>query len=796
LEITVEMNKCKLLAIFSIAFLQLQFAAHAQDVNAAAKQLNQYNESALPEKLFVHTDKAFYMAGEIIWFKLYAADGFLHRPLDLSKISYVELLNKEHKPVLQAKIGMKNGAGDGSFQLPYSINSGNYTLRAYTNWMKNNGADFFFEKSISIVNGLKNMNQPVAPTELFDIQFFPEGGNLVNGMESRVAFRVISSAGKSISCSGAVLNERNDTIVKFASLRFGMGRFDFFPTSGEKYHAIVKINEKWVRKELPVAFSQGLTMRINDIGDEKIKLVIQNNTGGRTVSLLAHTRGFLKLAATYQLLNGKTEIEIDKKQLGEGISHFTVFDEHMKPLAERLFFRKPADLALKATTDALSYSERKKVTVDISATAGQQPIAGNLSMSVYLLDSLQTFENTDIRSYLWLQSDLRGNIESPAYYFNATGTEVQEAADNLMLTHGWSRFRWDALKQQQAAIPEFIPETEGHIISGTIVNKQNNTAVANTTAYLSVPGEKSLFTTSVSDKKGDIRFNVKNFYGGSEVIVQPDAASDQYRIDNIANPFIERYSRNIIPDLLLTEKQSSAITDHSIEAQVGNTYHADKQQKFLYPKTIDTTTFYGTPSNRYFLDDYTRFTTMEEVIREYVRNVRLEKSGDKFQFRLYHIDFGTFFDSDPLVLLDGVPVSDADKIARFDPLKIKRIDVLARRFYQNNLTHNGILSFSTYQGNLAEHQLDPNALIIEYVGLQLQREFFSPVYETEAEINSRLPDLRNQLFWSPEIQTDKNGRQKLSFYTADIPGVYGIVLQGITASGLAGYCTTTFKVTR
>jgi hypothetical protein len=788
------MNKRKRLAIFFIAFLQSQFTVYAQDVNAVTKQLNQYNESALPEKLFVHTDKAFYMAGEIIWFKLYATDGFLNHPLNLSRISYVELISKEGKPVLQAKIGMENGNGNGSFQLPYSVNSGNYILRAYTNWMKNSGADFFFQKSISIVNGLKSMNQPVGSTELFDIQFFPEGGNLVNGMESRVAFRAVSSAGKSVSCSGAVLNERNDTIVRFASLVFGMGHFDLLPAPGEKYHAIIKINEKQVRRELPVAFNRGLIMRINDIGNEKIKLVIQNNTGGRTVSVMAHTRGLLKLAATYQLLNGKTEIEINKNQLGEGISHFTVFDEKMKALAERLFFRKPADLTLKASTDALSYSGRKKVTVDISATAGQQPIAGNLSMSVYLLDSLQTFESTDIRSYLWLQSDLRGNIESPAYYFNGTGPEVQEATDNLMLTQGWSRFRWDTLMQQQATIPEFIPETEGHIISGTIVNKQNNAAVANTTAYLSVPGEKSLFTTSVSDKKGNIRFNVKNFYGGSEIIVQPDAVSDQYRIDNIANPFSEKYSRTVIPDLLLTEKQSAAITDHNIEAQVANTYYADKQQRFLYPEAIDTMAFYGTPSNRYFLDDYTRFTTMEEVIREYVKNVRLERSGDKFQFRLYHLDFATFFDSDPLVLLDGVPVSDADKIVSFDPLKIKRIDVLARRFYQNNLTHNGILSFSTYQGNLAEHQLDPDALIVEYAGLQLQREFFSPVYETEAQVNSRLPDLRNQLFWSPEIRTDTNGRQKLSFYTADVPGVYGIVLQGITASGLAGYSTTTFKV--
>src|SRR5205823_2009621 len=115
----------------------------------------------LQEKIFLHSDKSFYLTGEIVWFKLYDVDASLHRPLDLSKIGYVEILAADQKPLFQAKIELRDGIGHGSFFIPSSINSGNYRLRAYTNWMKNFSADFYFEKTITIVNPLKAGNKNI-----------------------------------------------------------------------------------------------------------------------------------------------------------------------------------------------------------------------------------------------------------------------------------------------------------------------------------------------------------------------------------------------------------------------------------------------------------------------------------------------------------------------------------------------------------------------------------------------------------------------------------------------------------
>ena len=149
--------------------------------NQVSEKLNTYSKNTLQEKIFVHTDKDFYVAGEILWFKAYCTDAFIHRPVSLSKIAYVELLDSSANAVLQAKVSLDELNGNGSFFLPVTIPSGAYTLRAYTNWMKNFPAEYFFYKKISVVNTRSGEStvKTVEPIAEPQISFFPEGGNLV-----------------------------------------------------------------------------------------------------------------------------------------------------------------------------------------------------------------------------------------------------------------------------------------------------------------------------------------------------------------------------------------------------------------------------------------------------------------------------------------------------------------------------------------------------------------------------------------------------------------------------------------
>ncbi len=192
-----------------------------------SQQLVQHNKQAAQEKVFVHLDRPLYLVGETIWFKTFCLDASLHTPLDMSKVAYLEVLDRDHNPVLQTKIALDGGKGFGSVFIPPFIASGQYSVRSYTNWMKNFSPDFYFETTISIVNPFSkpSLSSSPKPTLAYDLQLFPEGGNLVQGMESNVAFRAVGQDGKGINFRGSIVDQQNDTVAHFEPLKFGIGTF-------------------------------------------------------------------------------------------------------------------------------------------------------------------------------------------------------------------------------------------------------------------------------------------------------------------------------------------------------------------------------------------------------------------------------------------------------------------------------------------------------------------------------------------------------------------------------------------
>ena len=229
--------------------------------------------------------------------------------------------------------------------------------------------------------------------------------------------------------------------------------------------------------------------------------------------------------------------------------------------------------------------------------------------------------------------------------------------------------------------------------------------------------------------------------------------------------------------------------------QTQDIYYGDRTGKLTQPLT-DSLAFYGRADETYYLDDFTRFQVMEEVMREYVPGVLVRKRKDGFHFVVIDNLHRDVLPDDPMILLDGVPIFDADKIMAFDPLKVKKLEVLTRKYYLGLLTLQGIVSYSTYKGDLAGYELDPKALSLNYEGLQLQREFYAPRYDAPAERNSRIPDQRNLLYWAPDIITDRDGKQQLDFYTSDLTGNYELVIEGTTTDGLSGSTSYTFSVKR
>ncbi|MDO8992811.1 MAG: hypothetical protein Q7U83_07095, partial [Daejeonella sp.] len=404
-----------LVACFSDAFSQ----SFNQD--SIAKQFFQYSEQNLQEKIYVHTDRELYLAGEILWFKLYNVNTVSNKSLDFSKVAYVEIMDKNLKPVLQAKISIDKGSGSGSLYLPVSLSSGNYQFRAYTSWMKNFSPDFYFEKNITLVNALTKPEKQLAEKEdrKFDVQFFPEGGNMVESLPAKLAFRAIDSQGKGIDFRGTLVDENNNSVLSFKPLKFGIGSFSFTPENGKTYRALIEIpGSKTIVKELPSA-KTGYVLQLENEGAERIKVKVHANEGAsnQQLVLFVHTRQDKKLNESITLNGGRSEFLIEKNKLSEGISHFTLFNTSGKALAERLYFIRPySQLNLGIKADKSAYSTRNKVSLElISKDEKGFDIDADASVSVFA-SSAGGSEDADIFNYLWLKSDLKGNIESPGYY--------------------------------------------------------------------------------------------------------------------------------------------------------------------------------------------------------------------------------------------------------------------------------------------------------------------------------------------------------------------------------------------
>ena len=772
-------------------------AAQAQQPDSLARirrEFEKYTQRQPVEKVYLHLDRGLYASGELLWFKVYAVDGRQHQPLALTKVAYVEVLDARQQPILQAKIGLQGGTGHGSFQLPATLETGRYTVRAYTSWMKNGGPDYYFHCPVTVINSFAATQPAADTTTSYAVRFFPEGGHLVQGLAGTVGFKVTDGHGRGVAAEGEVLDARGRAVASFRTLKFGLGRFELTPAQlGAGYVAVVRVGGRPpLRQPLPEVQPQGYALHLADSGPAlTLSVRAAQATNPETLYLLVHARHGVATARPIRLEAGQLQLRLLKAELPEGVVHFTVFDGRQQPVAERLYFQRPRQLLnVTARPDQIRYDSRSKVTLQV---ATGQPTATSLSVAVFRLDSLSR-RPADISSTLWLTADLPGAVEQPDYYLYSPEAVAAEAADNLMLTHGWRRFRWDKLLAGQLPPPTYPSETNGHSISGQVLNRQTGAPVAGVTTFLASPDRRALLYNAISGDRGQVQFSVNDFTGPHRVVLQTDTRRDTstYRL-KLANPFSTEYAA-LLPagaPLLPPSARPDLLRRH-LQLQTQSAYFGRYNAPHP-PRAADSTAFFGNPDESYWLDDFTRFKTMEEVVKEYVGGVQVRKRRGQYYYKAFDR-----YDKHPIqpvtVLLDGVPVFDVNQLLAMDPRTVQRVQAVRSSYVQGTVTHNALVSYTTYRGDLAGYQPGPAALVQEYEGLQWEREFYVPRYDTELEKQNRRPDLRHLLYWNPNVTTVAGRSAALEFFTGDEPGRYLVVVQGLSATGLSGSGSSSFEV--
>ncbi|GAB2577484.1 TonB-dependent receptor plug domain-containing protein [Spirosoma areae] len=801
------------------------FTSFRSDNNEFITQLitrfRAYNQERPTEKVYLQTDREAYLTGETIWLKGYLFDGANHEADTVSRVVYVDVVDPLAKRVrLRTQLRATNSYAPGQLVVPDSLRAGTYQLRAYTSFMRNESEAYFFTKTLTILhsdetgaavggslktNSSAGMNRP-------DVQFLPEGGQLVDGIESRVAVKAVGASGRSLPIEGFVLDAKKDTVIGFASTHFGMGYFTFKPEAGQAYTAFVRLADGTIASyPMPAVQAQGVVLLVDNLSQkDKIKVYVRHNkTSADTtakLTLFAQTRGQIVQVVRVPLAKKSSLIQLLKADFPEGIAQLTVFDETGRPASERLLFvNKNQQVTIALTPDKKAYKHRGKVDLTITTTnAGGKPVSANLSLAAVdaRLAPEPDSNRATIVSHLLLASDLTGTIEQPGYYFDAAHKDRWTQLDLLLMTQGWRRFAWaDVLAG--TIPPTKYPVERGLSLTGRVVrpNQKDIGSKVQLTFIVSKRDSTRDFLMGESDESGNFGAYDLDFTDTTTVFIQGIKGKENRNLtislDQLLTPTVTvtripynplEFGRDELAEFIKRTKEYQ-----EIERQLRRNGEVLLQAVTVKAKKqpeIDSRVIYGTPSATVKFDNNMAAgrMTILDVIQGRVAGVQVTGSG--FNARVQIRGAVNFSGAvEPLFVLDGMPM-DLQGIMGISPMDVDRVDVLkgAAAAIYGSRASGGVISVLTKRGSSNydfAKEAAPGTLVAKLPGYAPLREFYAPRYDVQKPEHVK-PDYRTTLFWAPMIQTNAEGKAVVSFFTSDAKTSLRLWAEGATMSGMPG----------
>ncbi len=802
---------------FSIVILPIVFAAFFAD-NFQTKITNKVAtyQTALPqEKAYLQTDKPYYSLGDTIWFKSYLTLANQLVLDSLSKVIYVDLIESTTGKVVEwHQYPIKNGMAQGNIILSDSTLSGKYTIRTYNNWMKNFNPDFVFQKTIQIYNS-PSPTPIFSDTSAFDIQFFPEGGNFVTGLNNRIGFKAIDPSGKGIEVNGTIISAAGDTLTTFSSVHLGMGLFYLTPLPQQNYFAIVRHGKgAWKRIELPKSQATGFAIQIDNFGNKtNVRAIISHNLNSNAeATLVVYGQGDLRLMAKVPLSRKTSLINIPRNLLGDGISYITLFDDEQKPVCERLIWpRKLKPLKLSIKTDKQNYRPRERIDVELNVTDDtNQPVEGYFSMAATDQSQVsgQHPYDQNIFSYFYLSSDLKGNIEQPAYYFDSTQSQAAFHLDNLLMTQGWRRFAWKEVLADTIPTPKYMIES-GLNLSGNVTKLNGKTPGKVVVSSMITEKNNEQYLLKIeSDENGRFEYIGVSFTDSTQVYIQAETPKKNrdllVKLDKQWPALVSKNLNNnettAAESAILKAYLQRMAEYRNIEERIRNSGEKLLGEVVIKSqKTVarDPRKIYSKPQNSLSGDMLKNVAALNpiEALQGRVAGLRIIGTG---QNMTVNIRGASNFSGDipPLYMIDGM-YSDLQTLLNTPMSTVESIDVLksSEATLFGSQGAGGVIAVYTKRGGPNydfKNEKVPGTLNTTLMGFRPTMLFYSPKYDVNN--NSKKPDFRSTLYWNPEIKTDRNGRAKLSFYNSDANSSILIKAEGLTMQQQAGANSVSYVV--
>ncbi|HTB23940.1 MAG TPA: hypothetical protein VK711_01160 [Puia sp.] len=738
--------------------------------------LSAYNSKYPQEKIHIHFDKDTYLPGETIWMKAYLlSDG---RPSTVSKNLYFDWTDADGRLFLHSVSPISEGGASSFFKLPSWVKNGVMHVKVYTEWMLNFDNAYLFNKDIPVLMPAEGAI-PVQEKLQTTISFFPEGGELINGVTSVLAFEALNQHNKPSTVSGVIKSAKNIIIDSFHTIYNGMGTLRFKPVSGEHYIAYWNDESGELHTTpLPDAKANGLVLQVDPYNNDQLHYRLEKSADASKLTKII-VIGTIDQKVVYRnsliLLNNMAEANINATGFPCGVLQLTAFDAELFPLAERVAFinnqKAYAKVQMKKESVSLNKRSRNEISIEIPDS-----MVTNLSVSV--TDAGLGYDSSNnIYSDFLIAGDLKGVIADAASLLT-NPANANEHLNLLLLTHGWRKFNWETVVSGE--FPELkyprdagFLSIKGEIKNGTNLDNQDSMALL----LVSRDRKKNLLKLPVNED-GKFGQNGLFFYDSVQVV---------YKFNHVAklnnNSQISLYSDLLpaltpakadepsfswmkVPDVILEKEMNGnliEIKDNSTPSPAMS-YVVTPQIDSL-GKNSESAAHY---LNTMFVDLRFPATLKENAPLGDGRLAAYNYKANSFAIR-----------SNVNVTLDGSPVA-------MDDLKsVNMKEVLFIKFLpKTNQKSLPTLAITSRQALDQANILDNKTGFAVIKGYTPVREFYQQKYDENKTDDYEATDFRSTLYWNPKLRLDKSHRKmSFVFYNNDISNKFRIVVEGMNQDG-------------
>lgn len=804
---------CCLAGLFALA-LSAQDASQAPAIpqvnRTAITRLTNQLKSFPEEKVYLQLDKPYFSAGERLWFRAYMAHSALHTALFFSRYIYVELLNAHNDVIVRKKIRpTEDGLFFGQIDLKPELAEGWYSIRAYTNFMRNIDEAFFFRRMVYIGNRLQGLSG-VAVNERtssnmgnsalkssdkekanFDVQFFPEGGHLIAGNMQTVGFKAIGVNGLGTDVTGRILDNTNNEVTAFKSTHLGMGKIMLMPEAGKTYTAVCENN-----------MGQKLSIRLPEVSTSNYALCVQQSPTimniivftpdqaqrTDTLYLIGCLRGLPIFQTT--LLPESPGYTFSKNGMNSGVTQILLMNTKGEVVSERMVFvNGNDDVKVNVALDKTNYQKRDAVHASLILKDSKgNPFEGNFSVSVtddndVKIDSSET----TIKSYMLLQSDLKGTIENPNAYFRPENKNALSELDMLLLTQGWKRYDSKAVIAGNYAKCDAYEVERGPIINGKVQNFPARRGISgvNVSMYFL---KRMHFDGATTDNTGRFQFLCPEFPDSTgiridaakksgqflELVIYPDT----FPTCNVSCVFPDNLKQNAQMKTFLKKSQDKYRMENGMMSVQLDKVEVVAKKTDKYKKIREERgSMYSDPSYTVGEETLSTATTILDVLMM-TPGVTLNATADGVLIR----------NAVPLIMVDNMEWA-MNELNYLNVSEVKMIDILkdpSQTAMFGGKGGNGVICIYLKRGNERNDEpvvLGRNQTEIMPLGYSLPAEFYVPKYQVESNKQNPMPDLRSTIYWKPNLKTSATGEADIFFFTADGSGTYTITAEGMSPTG-------------